>query len=227
VNSVQGILLVSLFIAQIDFARMAETSDEFAFWWRNSPNVKKLAAGNPDRAIIEAEIKILVSHYSRPTFEPPRVAEPMQVETPALARLFPEHRFYLIGWKIVRANTPEGRRAAVPLLGLHYGLVVSPNGEPIRMHNDYGDFGSLMKNAKVKLKSVDDAKLIWTAFHDANQKQMFEQASPRQVSPTEWDLGERQSDSRKYWCRITLDAKQTVVSAKLMWEDVKKTEPQK
>ena len=189
--------------------------------WQKSATITKIARNNPDRKLIASEVQAVVSSYQKPAYAPPNMAEPMQLKTPALKRLFPKHRFYLIGWDMVAADP----KSAVPIaFGLYFTLVVPPQGEAIKLfgYGNYEDFGSLLHLNGVKLKSTEDADLIWTAFNDIHQKKWFDQRKHRQISPTEWALSEQQIDNYKYWYHITLDADQVVTAAKLMSEDTKK-----
>ncbi len=181
-----------------------------------------VALDNPDRKIIEAEIQDVISNYKQPAYDPPDVEEPLQLETSALERLFPKHRFYVIYWEIKAAKTPEGRMVSVT--GLYFTLVIPPEGKPLKLYGygNYEDFGRLLHINGVRLKSMGDAQLIWTAFKDVHRNQRW-QGVNRSASPTEWILGENQIDNFNYWHRVTLDDNKVVTSTKFMAEEVKKT----
>lgn len=222
-NTRTGIIVAAILLAHIGFAGAEPKQRKVApsVPWQKSATVTMIARNNLDRKLIASEVQAVIASYHKPAYAPPNMAEPMQLKTPALTRLFPGHRFYLIGWDMV----PADPKSAVPVaFGLYFTLVVPPQGEAIKLfgYGNYEDFGSLLHRNNVKLKSVEDADLIWTAFNDIHQKKWFDQRKHRQVSPTEWALSEQQIDNYKYWYRITLDAEQGVTAAKLMSEDTKK-----
>jgi hypothetical protein len=90
---------------------------------------------------------------------------------------------------------------------------------------NFEGYGQFLSKNNVRIKSLDDARLVWLAFCDIHQK-LWHSRDFKQVSATEWDLGLYQTDVlfRKeefyFWYRINLDENQKVTSAKLMAKDV-------
>lgn len=216
--------------------------------WRHSKDVKVIPPDNPDRSIIDAAVKDIARAYPKPRFQPPRMAEPVQLETPALTRLFPEHRFYLLGWDEVPVD--RGARLGRGYLGLYFTLAVPPamsdvaRSRPVRLDGyGYGEgrpswtpfppevmplgwkgfgnfrqFGNLLQRNGIKLESLEDATLIWRAFCDVHVKKWIGQH--RQLWPTEWVLGETVSNGFRCGYYVTLDAEQRVTAANWVAEPV-------
>lgn len=194
-------------------------------WSNDSWNTKRLSPDNPDKQLVYAEAASLIASYKKSGFATASVAEPVQLQTGVLRRLFPNHRFYLIGWN---EHPVKGKRVMGLGFGIYYNFIVGTGNEITKLSGtgNFEDYGQFLSKNNVKIKNSEDARLVWLAFCDIHQR-LWHSRDLKQVSATEWYLGLYQTDEpfRKeefyFWYRIILDDNQKVTSARLMVEDVK------
>jgi hypothetical protein len=141
----------------------------------------------------------------------------------SLKTLFPQHRFFAVSWS--ERPAPGKEKEAIGLaFGLEATLVCNAAGKTIKeVHHtgNYEAFGELLNDAKVAIRTSDDAKLVWNAFCDIHQKHWQEQPAIKIDNKT-WHLGDVTIDRFHYYYRVLLDDESRVVSAKLHADEIKK-----
>lgn len=196
-------------------------------WFNDSWNTKRLSPDNPDKHLVDADVASLTAGYIKSGFAKAVVAEPVQLQTGVLGRLFPNHRFYLIGWD---EQPVKGKKVIGLGLGLYYNFIIGTSNEITKLSGsgNFDEYGQFLSKNNIKIKSSEDARSVWLAFCDIHQ-QPWHSRDLKQVSTTEWHLGLYQTDVpfRKeqfyFWYQIILGSDQKVTSAKLMSEAVLKS----
>lgn len=183
-----------------------------------------LLPDNPDKGLVDDEVKSLIARYKKSGFATADVAAPVQLKTDVLSRLFPNHRFYLIGWD---EHPIKGKNVSSLGFGLYYNFVVGPDNETTKLRGsgDFAEFGQFLSKNNIKIKNSEDARAVWLAFCVINQKHWHSREF-KQISPTEWHLGLHDypmaREHHYFWFQVHLDDNQTVTSAKLMLRSVVK-----
>lgn len=188
-------------IAAITFAvlqvRAADTPSLFGAGdnWMNfvlgKPKTSALLAvskNNPDYKFVEAEFDRIRTNYAAAKVVRPTLHVPFQVHVDAALRLFPHYRFYVLCWDeeaVDKQNPPVGMG-----LGLYYTLALGADGEIRRFQGtgNFEEFGKFLSDAKVALKTSEDAKLVWNAFCEIHRRDWASHPSER-ISEKEWRLG--------------------------------------
>lgn len=232
---VTALALLSSIISYADGAKhdlpKSVTGSQFIFapfvpWQLDDWNTKRLLPGNPDKPLIDAEVAELIGRYEKSDYARANVTEPVQLQTGVLHHLFPRHRFYLIGWG---EKAVEGKKAVGLAMGLYYAFIVGPNNQITRLSGfgNFEEYGQFLSKNGIRLRSAEDARELWLAFCDIHQHEWHSRDLKR-ISAAEWHLGLYETDEpmwerqHHYWYRVILDADQKVISAKMMFEDIKK-----
>ncbi len=177
---------------------------------RDDWNFKSVSPDDPNKLIVDEEVKSLVSKYEKGGFATANVADPVKLQTGATKHLFPNYGFYMIGWD---EDEAAGKHVGGLAHGLHYCLAVSAQGAATRLYgmSDATGYGKFLSDNGITIKSVDDARLIWLALCDIAIVPWHSQ-DLMQVSPTDWHLGINELDGRLCYFDFKLGTGQKVVS---------------
>ncbi len=142
-----------------------------------------VAADNPDKKVVDAELDALRSGYDKSERVGATVYDARQVDAPTAKIVFPGYRFFLVAWD--EFNKDPAHPVIGLGLGIHYFLALDPNGGKKKIFQGQG--GDLLMDAHVVIRSQKDAELAWKALCEVESRAV--EGKCAQVSPTEWKLG--------------------------------------
>lgn len=151
----------------------------------------------------------------------------MEIPSPSLRQLFPELRFITIYWDEAPAPGNDASRdialRASRAFGLFIILAVDQGKGTTQEFSGYGnyeEFGTLLAEQRIQIDSPAQATLVWNAFCDLHQKHWKNQTQHERIDEHTWHLSVNTIDRFKYYYQVELDAKHTVVRAKLIADKV-------
>ncbi len=188
-------------------------------------NYRRFYFDYPDKQIVDAELVSLLVGYEKSGFATAAVSLPLQLQSDAVSKLFPNYRFYSICWD---ESPVKGKEVLGLAFGLYYSLAIDSNGNTTKLPGPghFEKFGEFLSINKIQIKNSEDARLLWLAFCDI-YRQPWHSRNLKQISPNEWYFGFHQTnqpfatEQSRRWYQVILDDKQQVLSAKSMSETVK------
>jgi hypothetical protein len=138
----------------------------------------------------------------------------------AIQFLFPRWAFYAFEYFNYQRKGFEDKHANLAGGLGHTVAVASESKEIMRLchYGNYEDYGNLLKEAKITINNIDDARLVWDAFCEIHRKKWKSQKTEK-VSETEWKLGILSIDEpssiidgirtyvkRTYFMKVTTDS---------------------
>jgi hypothetical protein len=199
------IILMALFLVPIIFAK-----EPFMI------KLNKISKNNPDLVTLKNWQETTQKKYDKGGIIQPQFSDWSEISTPTLLKLFPSYRFYTISWNESAAEKSKKEYVACAY-GLYVILSVQQETKEIKEYSGYGNyesFGELLRVAKIRITSKEQAKLIWDAFCDLHQKYWKDQAI-KQINAKKWHLGIITIDDFNYYYEVNLDDNDIVINGKL------------
>jgi hypothetical protein len=182
---------------------------------RPSAEPRTIESDDPNKPAVEAKIEAIRAGQKAGGHSEARFSQVAEVVTPTLQSVFPGCRFYFVQWFMVPAPTAAATREAVARAGgLAVTFVIDKDKELTELYGsgNLEEFGRLLAKRQAVIKSDEDASLVWSAFCDAYRKQ-WKARAPRQISETQWALGEAEIGGTRYWYEVRLSPDLRVSSA--------------
>jgi hypothetical protein len=139
-----------------------------------------------------------------------------QIRSDSLERLFPECRFFRIGYR-TRKSLLWNRSSTA---GVVRQLTVAADfdrGEFVRLSREgnFEEFGELLAARNVRLTNQVEAELIWNGFRDVIGARGWNTGSHVRISETRWELNRHAGNGGAYWYAVTTDSEGTIEAAQL------------
>jgi hypothetical protein len=87
-------------------------------------------------------------------------------------------------------------------------------------YGNYEEFGTLLSQQGVTIRSSEEASLVWSAFCDLHQKHWKDQEIQK-IDDRTWHLGAKTIDRFHYYYRVDLDQEHKVIRGKLFADEIK------
>ncbi len=143
-----------------------------------------------------------------------------------LQRLFPGRRFFKASW--IETPILDKTQTSGIASGVKYTLVCDIAGNLVAENS--GDrnseaFGDMLAASKIRIRSPADAKLVWDAFCDLDQK-AWKELPVLRVSETVWHLGDATTNGIHYYYEVRLNDDTSVKAARLRADKVEISKPE-
>ena len=127
--------------------------------------LERVSVVDRDYSSVAAEVAKLRDSYLASNFsKAPRSAGDGALLGPAIRKVFPGHRFYVVNWDECprdKANPPAGLA-----VGLYVTLAIDAEGQVTRLvpYGNQGAFGQFLNCAGVVIRSEQEARGVWEAY---------------------------------------------------------------
>ncbi len=171
--------------------------------WSTPADSPLVRVGMADREydLVMAEYARIHDRYVRGGIVLPQPVGPAwRVQGPAITKLFPEHRFFLLVWNEKAKEPPRpGTPRPSGLLLLARAIVILDGRDRVQTVRNFWSVDSLagfLSNANVKLRNQQDAQLLWDALCEIYRNDRV--GRQIRISNQAWRLGVE--PIRDGWC---------------------------
>lgn len=149
------------------------------------------------------------------------------LESEDLKAWFPDYRFIITEWS--QAPLPGEMWKVGEGLAARLGvtLVCNAKGELVKEMLHWGNleiFGEMLRDAKVSLRSPEDAGRIWKAFCDVHQMDDRRECPAEKIDDQTWRLGNLKTKITHFFYLVKLDEKGLVSAAEMEAEYIPQEE---
>lgn len=146
---------------------------------------------HPDLKILQAHQAEIHSDYEKSQTTLPNFGEWIRVDSAAAQSLFPNLVFYSISWS--ESRHPNCKHEQISLCGLLEKTVAvnRKTGEiekKLFCYGNYEAFGELLIEHRIPLRTVAEARTVWTSFCEIHHRH-WQESLIEKAGENHWELG--------------------------------------